>query len=155
MKDAFPLHPIEAVALDSPSEFVSNQARQYVASNGTAIEHPFADRVVLLYFKGRKSGKIRRVPLVCVEDGDDLLIVASKGGADHHPAWYLNVDADPNVWVRNKANFYEAQATTLEGEERAVAWAKLVGTMPFFGGYELKTSRVMPVIRLSHRSHSG
>lgn len=148
------MHLIEAEALDSPSEFVANQARQYVASNGTDIEHPFADRVVLVYFKGRKSGQIRRVPLVCVEDGDDLLIVASKGGADHHPAWYLNIDADPNVWVRNKAEFYEARATTLEGEERAVAWTKLVGAMPFFGDYELKTSRVMPVIRLSHRAHS-
>ena len=69
------MHPIESEALDSPSEYVSNQSRQYVASNGTDIEHPFADRLVLLYFKGRKSGRIRRVPLVCVEDGDDLLIV--------------------------------------------------------------------------------
>jgi deazaflavin-dependent oxidoreductase (nitroreductase family) len=149
------MHPIEAEALDSPSEFVSNQARQYVASNGTNIEHPFADRVVLLYFKGRKSGKIRRVPLVCVEDRDDLLIVGSKGGADHHPAWYLNIDADPNVWVRKKADFYEARATTLESEERAVAWAKLVSAMSFFGGYEKKTDRLMPVIRLSRRAHSG
>ena len=91
------MHPIEAEALDSPSEFVSNQARQYVASNGADIEHPVADRVFLLYFKGRKSGQIRRVPLVSVEDGDDLIIVASKGGADQHPTWYLNIDADPNV----------------------------------------------------------
>ena len=148
------MHPIEAEALDSSSEYVSNQARQYVASNGADIEHPFADRIVLLYFKGRKSGQIRRVPLVSVKDGDDLLIVGSKGGADSHPAWYLNVDADPNVWVRNKADFYEARATTLEGEERAVAWAHLVAAMPFFAGYETKTTRVMPVIRLAHQSHS-
>ncbi len=147
------MHPIEAKALDSPSDYVSKQARQYVASNGTDIEHPYADRVFLLYFRGRKSDQIRRVPLVCIEDGDDLLIVGSKGGADRHPAWYLNVDADPNVWVRNKADFYEARATTLEGEERAVAWANLVAAMPFFGGYEKKTTRVMPVIRLERRAH--
>lgn len=146
------MHPIESEALDSPSEYVSNQARRYVASNGTDIEHPFADRVVLLYFKGRKSGRIRRVPLVCVEDGDDLLIVASKGGADHHPAWFLNIEADPDVWVRNKADFYEARATELEGEERTRAFSKLVEAMPFFAGYENKTSRVMPVIRLSRRA---
>ena len=147
------MHPIETEALDSPSEYVARQARQYVASNGVDIEHPVADRVFLLYFRGRKSGQIRRVPLVCVEDGNDLIIVASKGGADHHPTWYLNIDADPNVWVRNKADFYEAQATTLEGQERAAAWAKMVKAMPFFGGYEQKTDRVMPVIRLSRAAH--
>ena len=152
-KDA--MHPIEAQALDSPSEYVSSQARRYVASQGADIDHPFAERVILLYFRGRKSGHIRRVPLVCVEDGDDLLIVGSKGGADHHPAWYLNISAHPNVWVRNKADFYEAHATTLEGEERAAAWPKIVETMSFFGGYEKKTDRVMPVVRLSRSSHSG
>lgn len=149
------MHPIEAEALDSPSEFVSNQARQYVASNGADIEHPVADRVFLLYFKGRKSGQIRRVPLVSVEDGDDLIIVASKGGADHHPTWYLNIDADPNVWVRNKADFYEAIATTLEGEERAVAFEKIKAAMGFFADYEQKTDRVMPVVRLSRQAHSA
>ncbi|MDR9450483.1 MAG: nitroreductase/quinone reductase family protein [Acidimicrobiia bacterium] len=148
------MHPIEAEALDSPSEYVSRQAQQYVASNGADIEHPVADRVFLLYFKGRKSGQIRRVPLVCVEDGDDLIIVASKGGADHHPTWYLNIDADPNVWVRNKADFYEARATTLEGPERAAAWAKMVKAMPFFGEYEQKTDRVMPVVRLARQARS-
>ena len=149
------MHPIEAQALDSPSEFVAGQARQYVASNGSDINHPVADRVFLLYFRGRKSGQIRRVPLVCVEDDDDLLIVASKGGADHHPTWYLNVEADPNVWVRNKADFYEARARTLEGEERKAAWEKLATAMPFFGDYERKTDRVMPVIRLSHSNHGA
>ena len=148
------MHPIEAEALDSPSEFISQQARQYVASNGADIQHPYADLVFLLYFRGRKTGQIRRVPLVCVEDGDDLLIVASKGGADHHPTWYLNIDADPSVWVRNKADFYEAHARTIEGEERAVAFEKLKNAMVFFAEYEEKTDRVMPVIRLSRQAHS-
>jgi deazaflavin-dependent oxidoreductase (nitroreductase family) len=148
------MHPIEAEALDSPSEFVSQQARQYVASNGAEIQHPYAEHVFLLYFKGRKSGQIRRVPLVCVEDGDDLLIVASKGGADHHPTWYLNIDSDPNVWVRNKADFYEAHARTLDGEERGIAFDKVKGAMGFFAEYEQKTDRVMPVIRLARQAHA-
>jgi deazaflavin-dependent oxidoreductase (nitroreductase family) len=147
------MHPIEAQAVDSPSEYVANQARSYVASDGADIDHPVADKVFVLYFRGRKTGQIRRVPLVCVEDGDDLLIVASKGGADHHPTWYLNVAADPNVWVRNKAEFYEARASTLEGAERAAAWEQLVNAMPFFGEYERKTDRVMPVIRLERTVH--
>lgn len=149
------VHAIEAEALDSPSEYVANQARGYIASNGTDVQHPFAEHVFLLYFRGRKSGRIRRVPLVCVEDGDDLIIVASKGGADHHPTWYLNIDADPNVWVRSKANFYEARATTLRGDARAAAWAKMVEAMPFFDGYEKKTDRILPVIRLSRATHAA
>lgn len=92
---------------------------------------------------------------MCVDDGDDLLIVASNGGADHHPARYLNIEADPEVWVRNKADFFEARATELEGEERTRAFSKLVEAMPFFAGYEKKASRVMPVIRLSRRSHQA
>jgi len=149
------MHPIESKALDSPSEHVAGQARQYLDTGGAEVDHPFADRLILLYFSGRKSGQIRRVPLVSIEDGDDLIVVASKGGADHNPTWYLNIDANPQVWVRNKADFFEATATTLEGEERAAAFANIVEAMPFFGSYSLKTDRVMPVIRLSRTAHSA
>jgi hypothetical protein len=58
------------------------------------------------------------------------------------------------VWVRHKADFYEARATTLEGQERAVAFGKMKDAMGFFAVYEQKTDRVMPVIRLSRREHS-
>ncbi len=148
------MHEIESQAVDSPSEFVSHQAQQYLASNGTDVEHPFADNLILLYVRGRKSGQIRRVPLVSVRDGGHLLIVGSKGGAPAHPAWYVNLAADPNVWVRDKADFRAATAVTLEGEERAAAWSKLVDAMPFFGEYERKTDRVMPVIRLVRSEHA-
>lgn len=148
------MHDIETQALDSPSEYVANQAREYLDSDGAAVEHPHADRLILLYVRGRKSGQVRRVPLVSVRDGDDLLIVGSKGGAPNHPSWYLNLAADPSVWVRDKADFYAAEAQTLEGDERAVAWSKLVAALPFFGGYEKKTDRVMPVIRLTRVGHT-
>ncbi len=142
------MHDIESQAVDSPSEYVANQAQRYVASDGSDVEHPFADNLIILYVRGRRSGRIRRVPLVSVRDGGNLLIVGSKGGAASHPAWYSNLAADPNVWVRDKAEFHAATAVTLEGEERSAAWSKLVAAMPFFGEYERKTDRVMPVIRL-------
>ena len=145
------MHDIERIAVDSPYPPVAAQARQYIESNGQTVDHPHADRVILLYVRGRSSGVIRRVPLVSVADGDDLIIVASKGGAPEHPAWYLNLEADPKVWVRNKDEFFEATATTLEGEDRTLAWAKMIEVMPFFSGYETKTDRVLPVVRLSHR----
>ncbi|MDF1597577.1 MAG: nitroreductase family deazaflavin-dependent oxidoreductase [Acidimicrobiia bacterium] len=148
------MHDIETKAVDSPSEYVADQAREYLDSDGATVDHPHADRLILLYVRGRKSGQIRRVPLVSVRDGDDLLIVGSKGGAPNHPAWYLNLAADPRVWVRDRADFYAAAAETLEGEERAIAWSKLVAAMPFFGDYEKKTNRVMPVIRLTRGEHT-
>lgn len=147
------MHDIEAQAVDSPSEFVSNQAKQYAANGGIDVRHPNADNVILLYVRGRKSGQIRRVPLVSVRDGEDLLIVASKGGAPNHPHWYLNLAADPRVWVREKADFSEANATVLEGDERRSAWSKLVEAMAFFADYETKTDRVLPVIRLTRGDH--
>lgn len=86
----------EAEALDSPSSFVA-KVRDCLATDGAEVDHPYADRLILLYFRGRRSGQIRRVPLVSLPDGDDLLIVASKGGALGHPVWYLNIDADSKV----------------------------------------------------------
>lgn len=144
------MHDIEREAVDSPYPPVAEQARQYMESNGQVVDHPYANRVILLYVRGRSSGVIRRVPLVSVPDGNDLIIVASKGGAPEHPAWYLNLEADPKVWVRNKDEFFGATATTLEGEDRDRAWAKMIEVMPFFSAYETKTERVLPVVRLSH-----
>jgi deazaflavin-dependent oxidoreductase (nitroreductase family) len=143
------MHDIEQSAVDSPHPPIAEQARQYLDSGGQTVDHPYADRLILLYVRGRSSGVIRRVPLVSLADGNDLIIVASKGGAPEHPAWYLNLEADPNVWVRNKDDFFEAEATTLEGQDRALAWARIIDVMPFFAGYETKTDRVIPVIRLN------
>jgi len=143
------MHDIEQSAVDSPYPPIAEQARQYLDSDGQTVDHPYADRVILLYVRGRSSGVIRRVPLVSLADGNDLIIVASKGGAPEHPAWYLNLEADPNVWVRNKDDFFEAVATTLEGQDRALAWERIIDVMPFFAGYETKTDRVIPVIRLN------
>lgn len=144
------MHEIEVVAVDSPHPPIAEQARQYLATDGADIDHPYADRVILLYVTGRATGVVRRVPLVSVADGDDLIIVASKGGAPDHPAWYRNLEADRRVWVRNKADFYEAEAIILDGADRSEAWAKMVDAMSFFDGYEKKTDRVIPVIRLRH-----
>ena len=146
------MHEIELAAVDSPHPPIAEQAHQYLATDGGEVDHPYADRLILLYVTGRSSGVVRRVPLVSVQDGDDLIIVASKGGAPDHPAWYRNLSADRRVWVRNRADFYEAGAVVLEGDERSASWAKMVEAMPFFDGYQKKTDRVIPVIRLERTS---
>ena len=146
------MHEIELAAVDSPHPPIAEQARQYLATDGAEVDHPYADRVILLYVTGRKSVVILRVPLVSVADGDDLIIVGSKGGAPDHPAWFRNLAADPHVWVRNGADFYEAEAMILDGDDRSRTWAMMVEAMPFFDGYEKKTDRVIPVIRLVRKT---
>jgi deazaflavin-dependent oxidoreductase (nitroreductase family) len=139
---------IEAAAADSPMPWAAEHARQYLATNGTEVDHPFADRLLLLYTTGRKSGTIRRIPLVHLDDGDDLLVVASAGGSPTHPAWYRNLVADPHVWVRLGSGFFPATATSLVSPEREDAWDRIVAVMPFFADYQARVEREIPVVRL-------
>lgn len=143
------LHEIETTAVDSPSPWAQKHVAQYLASEGKQIDHPMADRLILLYVKGRKSGSIRRVPLVHFPDGDDLLVVASKGGAPENPHWYRNLVDDPRVWVRYKDDFFEARAEVLAHEERTPAWKRITDEAPGFGEYQAKVERTIPVVRLS------
>ncbi len=143
------LAEIEAQAVDSPSPWAQRHIEQYLATDGAEVDHPSADRVILLYTRGRRSGAIRRLPLVSFPDGDDLLVVASKGGAPSHPDWYRNLVADPAVWVRRKGEFYAATATTLDPESRRRVWPTIVAMNPSFADYQAKVERVIPVVRLT------
>lgn len=104
--------------------------------------------VCLLTTTGRKTGVERTVPIVYFTDGEDRIVVASKGGAPTHPAWYRNLEANPSVTVQVGAESYRATARPAEGDERAQLWRKIVAEGPQFAGYEKKTARVIPVIRL-------
>ena len=139
---------LEAQVVDSPNSWAATNARQYVDSDGQDVDHPHKELMVLVYFRGRSTGRLRRVPVLSMREGDDWLIVASKGGADDHPQWYVNIAANPEVWVRDGADTHAATAVTLEGEERAAVWPALKQVMPMMSGYETKTDRVMPVVRL-------
>ena len=74
------------------------------------------------------------------------------GGSPKHPTWYLNVAANPDVWVRDGADLFEATATTLEGEARDLAWNHFKESWSVFAGYEKKTDRVIPVVRLARKA---
>jgi deazaflavin-dependent oxidoreductase (nitroreductase family) len=142
---------IEARAKDLPSDWVQGHVRQYLESDGAEVDHPAADRLILLYTTGRRSGDIRRAPLVSFGDGDDLIVVASRGGAPSHPHWYLNLTADREVWVRRRHRFFPATATVLDGEERDEHWRRIVSLMPTFGRYQEKAGRQIPLVRLAPR----
>lgn len=142
------MNEIETRAVDNPTGWGQSHIDQYLASDGSEVDFPMADDLILLYTTGRKSGEIRRVPIVHYRDGDDLIVVASKGGAPKHPSWYLNLVADPRVWVRRKGDFFEAEATVVGDPERETLWREVTAWAPFFQGYQDKVSRQIPLIRL-------
>src|ERR1700735_5098255 len=103
---------------------------------------------LLLTTVGRKSGKPLTMPLIFGRSGPDYVVVASKGGAPEHPAWYLNLQANPEVQVQVKAEKFKARAFTAGPEERAALWAKMVEIYAPYAQYQTQTEREIPVVLL-------
>ena len=108
--------------------------------------------VLLLTTTGRKSGKSRTTPVVYVRDNGDYLIAASKGGADSHPAWYLNLEASSEAQIEIGDNVFTVQVTVTEGEERTQLFEKIKTAGDNFATYEQNTQRIIPVVRLTPKT---
>lgn len=105
--------------------------------------------VLLLDHVGRRSGQRRTNPLLFIEDGDDLVIVASKGGSPKHPAWWLNLRDSPRTTVQVGGERREIVARQADAEERARLWPRLVEVWPDYEDYQRRTNREIPVVILS------
>lgn len=145
------VHEVEERAVDPPSDHNRRIIRQYLETGGREVEHSLADQLILLYVTGRRTGLVRRVPLVSFPDGEGLIVIASSGGSPTHPMWYRNVVADGRVWVRKRDRVYAAEATVLEDEERLDRWEEITGSHPVFAGYQERSGRTLPLVRLSER----
>jgi proline iminopeptidase len=104
--------------------------------------------VLLLTTKGRRTGNETTTPLIYGLDGDNPVVVASKGGTPEHPGWYLNLQKDPEVGVQILDERFGARARTAEGEERERLWARMNGIWPHYAEYQEKTDRQIPVVVL-------
>jgi deazaflavin-dependent oxidoreductase (nitroreductase family) len=104
--------------------------------------------MLLLHTTGARTGKERVNPLVYTTDGDDLVVVASKGGAPTNPDWYHNLLANPDVTVEVGTDTMPVRARVAEGAERERLWSHQVEVMPGFAEYQAKTSRTIPVVVL-------
>lgn len=100
---------------------------------------------------GRRSGEPRTVQLAYHRDGDDLLVVASAMGQDHHPAWRHNLEAHPEAHVLLRGEAYEVTATLLDPDEKARVWPAVKATIPQMDVYETRTDREIGVFRLRRR----
>lgn len=130
------------------SDFNLNIIEEFRA-NGGETSGPFKGRpLLLLTTKGAKSGEERTTPLVYSRDGERVVVIASMGGAPKHPAWYLNLSANPEVTVEIGTEKFAARASVPEGEERDRLYAQQAATMPAFNEYQEKTTRRIPVVVL-------
>jgi deazaflavin-dependent oxidoreductase (nitroreductase family) len=109
--------------------------------------------ILLLTVKGRKSGAPRTVPLLYLADGDRLVLVASKGGMSHHPTWYLNLEANPDVEVEIGNERRPMVARTASAEEKRALWPRLTQMYRDYDTYQARTTRDIPVVILSPSLH--
>ncbi|MEW6272804.1 MAG: nitroreductase family deazaflavin-dependent oxidoreductase [Thermodesulfobacteriota bacterium] len=104
---------------------------------------------LLLTTRGRRSGEERTVALAYLADGDRFVVVASNGGSDRHPAWWLNLRANPRARVEVGGRTVEVTAREATAEEHARLWPELKAVNPFYGNYERITERRIPVVVLA------
>lgn len=129
--------------------FGAEHVRRYLETDGeVGYRWRNGAPILILTTTGRRSGEERVKPLIFGEDDGRYVVVASKGGAKHHPDWYLNLQADPDVHVQVKADRFAARARTAEGEERARLWARMAEIWPAYDDYRQKTDREIPVVVL-------
>ncbi len=103
---------------------------------------------LLLTTTGRRTGKARTTPLIYGEDGGDYVVIASKGGADEHPDWYVNLQADPRVQVQVADRVFPAEARTAQPEEKDRLWPMMAEIWPDYDRYAESTDRDIPVVVL-------
>ena len=103
---------------------------------------------LILKTTGRRSGEAKLLPLIYGRDGERVVIVASKGGAPQHPAWYLNLDANAEVGFQIIDKKYRGKAHTVAGVERERLFEMMAGVFPPYRAYQARTEREIPVVVL-------
>jgi len=128
--------------------WIAEHLKRYRESNGADGHIWNGVPCLLLTTTGRKSGAALTLPLIYGRDGERAVIVASRGGAPDHPAWYKNLAAQPRVGVQIAADKFAATARTATGEERARLWRAMAKIWPAYDDYQAKTTREIPVVVL-------
>ena len=132
--------------------FGDEHVKRYEETNGAEGHEWQGTTALILTTTGRKSGQPRKSPLIYQKFGDDYLIVASKGGADEPPAWYLNLGADPEVEVQVEGDKFRAHARTANAGEKPAMWEVMTKAWSAYNDYQKKTSREIPVVVLERES---
>ena len=134
--------------IPSPRQWVAEQVELYEGSGGTAglTLRDTGLPVIIVLNHGRKTGAIRKTPLMRVVDGNNYILVASQGGAPQHPQWYHNLKADPDVEIRDKTEVSARRVReVVDAVERERLWGIAVKAFPPYQEYQAKTRRLIPI----------
>jgi deazaflavin-dependent oxidoreductase (nitroreductase family) len=134
--------------VDSPTGWVKEHIDRYVATNGAEGHIWRGVTTLLLTVKGRRSGQPHRTALIYGRNGDNYVVIASKGGAPEHPEWYRNLMANPEVEIQVLGDHIKARARTATPEERPALWELMAKIWPAYNDYQQKTDRQIPVVVL-------
>ena len=132
----------------SPREWVRDQVTLYEGSGGTEglTLRDTGLPVIIVTNTGRRTGAVRKTPLMRAVDGKNYILVASQGGAPKHPVWYHNLKAEPNVEIRDETDVHSMRVReVMDAAERSRLWDIAVKAYPPYQEYQDKTSRVIPV----------
>ncbi|MBK1787723.1 nitroreductase family deazaflavin-dependent oxidoreductase [Prauserella cavernicola] len=140
--------PLEGVYEPGSLAFAADQVAVYENSGGTKGVTQNGLPVIVLTTVGKKSGKLRKSPLMKVERDGVYAAVASLGGAPKNPLWYHNALADPRVELRDGTEVRDMVAREVTGEERQRWWDLAVEAFPQYAEYQRKTDRTIPVLVL-------
>ena len=132
--------------------FGDEHVQRYEETDGAEGHEWQGTTALILTTTGRKSGQPRKSALIYQKFGDDYLIVASKGGADEPPLWYLSLEAHPEVQVQVLGDKFKARARTATGAEKPAMWEVMAKAWPSYNDYQQKTSREIPVVVLERES---
>jgi deazaflavin-dependent oxidoreductase (nitroreductase family) len=129
--------------------FGKEHVERYLATDG-AEGHDWRNGVpvLILTTTGRRTGRQRSTPLIYGRDGDAYLVVASQGGAPAHPAWYRNLQENPDVTVQVRGDRFAACARTATGEDKTRLWKTMTTVWPAYDEYQAKTDRQIPLVVL-------
>jgi deazaflavin-dependent oxidoreductase (nitroreductase family) len=128
--------------------WVAEHAARYLSSDGVDGHLWRGAPTLLLTTRGRRSGRLRRTPLIYGRDGDAYVVVGSWGGAPRHPSWYLNLSEDPEVGIQVGSEKMAARASTAEGAGRDELWSRMTEIWPDYDKYQQKTARRIPIVVL-------
>lgn len=140
--------PLQGEYAPSSQQWVRAQVEEYESSGGTKGTSLRGVPVIVVTSMGAKSGKLRKNPVMRVEDDGSYAAVASKGGAPEHPDWYGNLLGHPLVEVQDGTAKGDYRARLLDGEEREQWWQRAVEVWPDYAEYQTKTDREIPVFVL-------
>ena len=128
--------------------FGQKHVERYQETDGEEGHDWQGTTTLLLTTNGRRSGKPRTTPLIYQRFGDDYLVVASDGGSDTHPGWYLNLKEDSDPQVQVKGERFAAHARTAGADEKPDMWRTMIAAWPAYDDYQKRTDREIPVVVL-------